>query len=264
MIFIINGAVRYNSYDGDLYLTDGSIDMITLSMVINELMLLMVKNNGVPLSREFILSDLWGKKGLNSSNNNLSNYVSILRKTLAHCGLHEVITTIPKYGFVFNADVEVLSEKGEGKNHIFIDKIENASIFPLLVRIKFFLKDLISFLTGRGFILAAAVLVIYLFVSPGYIYGQFKNLVGYDVSFKINKCSVQLLNDSSTNLDMKKVILSLKMMMARNNINCGNKSTIYYLYNQDDPALNHSGNQPFFAYCTGDRKSPCVNYRVTK
>ena len=264
MIFIINGTLRYNSYDGDLYLIDGSIDMITLSMVMNELMLLMIKSNRVPLSREFILNDLWSKKGLNSSNNNLSNYVSMLRKTLTHCGLHDVITTIPKYGFVFSADVEVLSERPECRNSLSIDKAESKSVLSLYLKFKGFIKDNRNFLTGKDLLLLISALVFYLFLSHGLIYSQFKNIVGYDRSFKVNKCNVKLLNDSSRKLNMKDVTLSLKIMMARNNINCGKKSTIFYHYNQDGSALSDSGSQIFFAYCTGDRKFPCVNYRVTK
>lgn len=79
MKYIINGDLQYNSVDGTLYLSDHSIDMITLNRVTSELLLLLLNNNSVPLGRNTILNELWLKRGLNASSNNLNNYISILR-----------------------------------------------------------------------------------------------------------------------------------------------------------------------------------------
>lgn len=62
MEYIINGNVRYNSSDGTLFCPDNNIDMITLTRVTSELLLLLIKNNGAPLSRDTILSELWEKE----------------------------------------------------------------------------------------------------------------------------------------------------------------------------------------------------------
>ncbi|MGU9760799.1 winged helix-turn-helix domain-containing protein (plasmid) [Serratia marcescens] len=113
MNYIINERVRYNPSDGTFSCVDNHVDTLSLGRVANELFLLFITNNGVALRREDILNEIWEKKGFIASSNNLNNYVSLLRKMLYQFGLSELITTIPKYGFVFEADVVLIFEENE-------------------------------------------------------------------------------------------------------------------------------------------------------
>ncbi|WP_199063916.1 winged helix-turn-helix domain-containing protein [Serratia sp. ASV30] len=109
MKYTINKMVVYNSSDGTLLSIDDAIGMITLTRVTSELLLLLIKKNNIPINRDTILSELWDKKGLSSSSNNLNNYVSMLRKALAQCGCLDYNTTLPKYGLIFNAEFLIIA-----------------------------------------------------------------------------------------------------------------------------------------------------------
>lgn len=107
MRYLINSMVVFNPADYTLISNDKSVDMLTLSRISGELLQLFIIHNDAPLSRDAILFELWEKRGLNASSNNLNNYVSMLRKALMQCGCEGLITTIPKHGFIFSADVTV-------------------------------------------------------------------------------------------------------------------------------------------------------------
>lgn len=110
MEYLINHSVKFNPVDCTLFSPGFTVDMITITRLSSDLLVLFVENNQVPLSRETILNKLWENRGLSASSNNLNNYVSILRKVMKQCGSPGVITTIPKYGFLFNAEVVRLDE----------------------------------------------------------------------------------------------------------------------------------------------------------
>lgn len=64
MKFMINGAVQYNSSDGTLLCLDSHMDMLTLTRLSSELLLLLINNNGTSISRDAILFELWEKEAL--------------------------------------------------------------------------------------------------------------------------------------------------------------------------------------------------------
>lgn len=192
MNYLINGVLKYNSDDGTLYLIDGSADMLTLSRIANELLYIMVGNSGNPLSREHILNELWTKKGLSSSGNNLNNYMSMLRKVLSNLGFSEVIITIPKHGFMFNADVEIiLDDMHEGsyfwrRNVTFASSVDESDSFYEKI------KNVIACIRNTNISLLAVILIILFVFSLSFVQGL--NMDNY--SFKINNCNVYLLEDS--------------------------------------------------------------------
>lgn len=110
MNFNINEVVIYDSESAILFPFDKSNDMVTLTRISNDLLFLFVKNNNVSLRRDYILNELWEKRGLSASSNNLNNYVSMLRKALEKFGLVGLITTIPKFGFIFEADIVIVND----------------------------------------------------------------------------------------------------------------------------------------------------------
>lgn len=114
-MLIINDSVLYNEDDGCL--DNNHLGMsVTMAPSSNRLFLILISNHGSPVERDEILKSVWDEYGLRSSNSNLNQYISMLRKQLVQVGLPEdTIITIPKVGFMLNGNLSV-------------KKIENASI----------------------------------------------------------------------------------------------------------------------------------------
>ncbi|EOH8097145.1 transcriptional regulator, partial [Salmonella enterica subsp. enterica serovar Newport] len=61
--------------------------------------------------RDTLFKTVWDDNGMRSSNSNLNQYISILRKQLVQVGLPEnIIITVPRVGFMFNPDIDVQRE----------------------------------------------------------------------------------------------------------------------------------------------------------
>ena len=76
---------------------------MTLTTIANRLLALLVKNNGILISRDFIFSTVWDDHGKTASNSNLNNYIASLRRTFSGLGESEILVTVPRQGFMFTA-----------------------------------------------------------------------------------------------------------------------------------------------------------------
>lgn len=257
MKYIINGILQFNSIDGTLYLKDDSQDMVTLSRVACELLILFVTNNATPLSRELILNELWLKRGLSASGNNLNNYVSILRKALAHCGCSDVIKTIPKYGFVFEADV--LSDEAESgtvipvkgcseSNPVHAEEHEPVNSASVISGNNNFIVVLLAMLFVMG-----ACLLIYKNIHP---YAHRTKLT------KIDDCHIYLLTDSLKSTGRSDIKTSVEAMIKRYNLSCEHGATLYYSSFARRDVGGGLTTSNLLAYCDPERQIPCTNYET--
>lgn len=116
VIYRINRTVIYNPDDGTLKLIDDDIHQvsageISLTPTANRLLHLLITHHGSVLQREELLENVWDNFGLKSSNNSLNQYISVLRRNFADLGLEELaIVTVPRIGFMFNQDLEIVTE----------------------------------------------------------------------------------------------------------------------------------------------------------
>jgi DNA-binding winged helix-turn-helix (wHTH) protein len=254
MEYIINNYVSFNSSDGTLFCQDDSIDMITLNRVSNELLLLFIQNIGVPISRDKLLNELWEKKGLSASNNNLNNYVSMLRKALAQCGCPGVISTIPKHGFLFEADILYIVPSVTSPA---ITEDNKPLSLPLghgckWIGIFFFSSEKIKITIFFLVLLTAGVTT--------YIHENLRlNSVRNEV-FRYQQCRFYLIDDMTRRFDRDKVISRINTMVKNEKIHCAIKANIYF---SADRKINTSGNYTSFdllAHCVYKSKAPCENY----
>ncbi|WP_163333717.1 winged helix-turn-helix domain-containing protein [Enterobacter bugandensis] len=97
-----------------LSLLDDENNVVILSTPASRLLVELVKKNGETVTRSWVLKTVWEDHGYVGSNSNLNNYLSEIRKAFSALGVHsEVLTTIPKIGIKFEANV---SPSIEGKN----------------------------------------------------------------------------------------------------------------------------------------------------
>lgn len=106
MKYLIDRLIIFNSDDGTLQLPS-SEDVIKLALPAARLLETFLSSEGKELTREYLLETVWDNHGLHASGSNLNQYVSILRRNLALLGCHELIVTLPKVGFKFNAAIHV-------------------------------------------------------------------------------------------------------------------------------------------------------------
>ncbi|MFI8415577.1 transcriptional regulator [Serratia sp. NPDC078593] len=111
MKYRINGHILFDANAGSLNLKDFSDDPLPISNPSKRLLLLLIAHRGEPVSREVIFRKVWDEYGMISSNNNLNQCVSKLRRVLKMLGIdEEVIITVPKVGFMLSQDIAIENE----------------------------------------------------------------------------------------------------------------------------------------------------------
>ncbi len=262
MDFIINRVLKYNSSDGTLICPDNSVDMITLTRVANELLFLFINNNHISLRRDDILNELWGKRGLSASSNNLNNYVSMLRRALEQCGFAGLITTIPKYGFIFEADVVVvatnaLSEDTDqtDENEALASLVFNNEEKKINPKVRYFSS--VTLKTAFVFM----VIIMILFSSQIYDYFYLKS--NRTEVFSMGKCTFYLIDDKIGGRVEEDVIHNIKVAAKKEKINCDVKSNVYYVSEALLDSLGKKYVSRSLMYCPYGNKLPCENYHIS-
>lgn len=117
MLYVIRDTVQFRSEDGVVLLNGVDDPVATLSATMNRLLVHLIDRQGEVCSREDILQKVWDAHGLRSSNNSLNRYITELRKLFNNLGFEEeVITTVPRIGFIFSTDIDISTENFEDKD----------------------------------------------------------------------------------------------------------------------------------------------------
>lgn len=105
MKYKINALIIYDSADGTLSLKEGEVST-QLSITANALLFYFIQNRGV-ISRDDVLKAVWDDNGLVSSNSNLNQYLSLLRKAFRQYGIENIIVTVGRGRLEFNSEILV-------------------------------------------------------------------------------------------------------------------------------------------------------------
>ncbi|MCG6212817.1 winged helix-turn-helix domain-containing protein [Vibrio furnissii] len=111
MKYKINGFLYYDATDATLSIDDQGTSDTHLSITANALLYFLLQHPGV-LTRDEVMKSVWDDNGLTSSNNNLNQYLSLLRKSFRHYQIDDVIVTIPRGRLEINQDmlIEVIDD----------------------------------------------------------------------------------------------------------------------------------------------------------
>lgn len=102
----------FSPAEKNLSLAISQDETVELSNQACRLLVIFLQSSGEVLERDFLLENGWERFGYKSSNNSLGVAVSELRKKFEMFGISpQIITTIPRIGFSFHADVEVIQEE---------------------------------------------------------------------------------------------------------------------------------------------------------
>lgn len=112
MKYKFNDTVIFDADAGTLGPSNLSDDPIPISNPTKRLLLLLMAHHGEPVNREVIFKKVWDDYGMISSNNNLNQCVSKLRRVLKVMGIDdEVIATVPKLGFMLRQELLIESSQ---------------------------------------------------------------------------------------------------------------------------------------------------------
>lgn len=149
MRFLINNRVIFDEDNLRLALADENADPVVLTAIANRLLALLVKNNNILISRDFIFSAVWEDHGKTASNSNLNNYIASLRRSFSSLGEDEILVTVPRQGFMFTA-----ASIHSVADHMTQDENVPAVSLPVRRRWDVILPKVTLLLTGMALVLA--------------------------------------------------------------------------------------------------------------
>lgn len=223
---------------------DNASNKIALLKPTSRLLSLFIKNNNKLLLRERLLNDVWVEHGLKASNNNLNNYVSGLRKSLAQFGAEEIIVTYPRQGFKFIA--ESIHETNENKGGIYNEEqqreVEIVSTPPPENPSSDIRRAL-----QRLIMIAAACLVPFAIIV---LYQNSTRISVYPLG-NYQSCQVYSMTLGGGSLE------NIKQVIQQAGFNCRTRADVYYYANIRNERTNQDEQQ--ITYCPRASNSPCIN-----
>ncbi|PNF13470.1 hypothetical protein A6J71_00060 [Enterobacter cancerogenus] len=197
MIVVIEKIVVFNSIDCRLSNVQ-TADDITITLLHSQLLELLIRYQGFAVSRNEIFDKIFDVNGAHTTNNNLNQNISILRKHLLHLGItDEVITTVTRVGFMIRDSILIeISDNGAAEEQFSFTQVpvNNLHILKRTKRKFFFGTTLIAitllflFMLHKGYKIAAQLKPDNL---PLLSYKQSKDFLGC----KVNKLSARGAGD---------------------------------------------------------------------
>lgn len=236
MKYIINNAIIYDAHKGTLSLSKSNDKEVVLLKPSQRLLSLFIEYNNEIVERERLLDEVWNNHGLTASNNNLSNYISGLRKTLSQLGQDDILVTYPRQGFKFVA--ESITLLGEEKDE---DNGETPKAHPLAEKNTRRIKPLILLLLplAAGFVAIGTALYYY--------------TANNDLSFigKYRSCNVFAIDNTQD-------ISSARQLLSEFDYDCNSNASVY-LYNQ---VADDDSTAAVMTYCPRQGLSACKTVKL--
>lgn len=108
MIYVIEDRVLFNMDENAFTLLEDSTQKVIITNPARRVLALLIEQHGSIVLRETLFKRVWDDYGLISSNNNLNQCISKLRKIITSLGItSEFIVTIPKIGFLIKKETKV-------------------------------------------------------------------------------------------------------------------------------------------------------------
>lgn len=265
--------IGFKPINGTIWALSVPADVITLPRFASDLLEIMLSENQKSLSRDYLLDRIWHDNGLSASGNNLNNYMSIIRRSLASIGLKNVIITIPKYGFSFQAqEIVIINEdfpsevinsdddnatRKNTTDNIHTQGEENLNF------VKVTQSDSLSKIKWLSVVLSLVIVAFtlaYFFLKPSSSIGKF-SLEKY--KGKYEKCSVYAIWNGTRSFYTKEMMSEdIKSLVENNKLNCSLDSYVYYYRSFPSHADKFSEQRVLITWCLRDNRSNCKNYSM--
>lgn len=251
MDYFINQIIHFDSINGLIKLIDNDNSIIQLSRPGSRLLTELITRCGNTMTREELLRLVWEEHGLRPSGSNLSNHISLLRKTFSQLGMTEnIIITVPKKGFRLDAETTFTRfnhhsdndsiTKAEKMNEIvssIVSVSNKCTLKPTIKKMRLVSAIIISL------IVISLILIRYSFNSNKADFIEIGTCQLLDLAEDKNKNRVEKLNE-------------LEFLIKKNKIDCRKgKSTIYFRFSNFFPKKNYEQSTIFLTQCHLDRKN---------
>lgn len=240
---IINGQVLYDSEQRVLSVQG---ERIILSAPTSRLLELFIDNNYKQVNRELIIEEVWGKHGMIPSGHSLNKSVSILRKAFSSLGLNNIIVTIPREGFLFQARVSSVNDDIKSKRITttqldIVDKALQYRRWPQLI-----LWCVFTFIV-------CAVMVFFLIL-------MFRNNDGVVHILKSGSCDFYTTDDNSS-VKLSRFLDSPNWQ--KHSSICEGRDKVIIFYDDNNLSAGNKLKEYFFSVCKMEQKGTvheCENY----
>lgn len=254
MHYIINNVIRFNSDEYTLEQIHEPHSSVILTATMSRLLYFLIRNQGVNVTRDDILSQVWEAHGLRASTNSLNKYISDLRQIFRTLEVEEdVIVTIPRVGFSISTGIMVTRDTVNEE-----DERESKSI---VVKHNHFLGSyrfmLISF--SVLFLLLWILYFVHINNSGNDDYTEKQKI--YPIGM-IDNCPVVALKPIAENLKSRNMEIT-RHILNKYGMHCEAES-LYYIRFSDD-VIYHNPGRVFLADCSIRNRSEgtlssCYNY----
>jgi len=256
MKFIINKKIVFHVNDSKIELLNDTIEPITLSTTLCRLLALLVRNNNLLLSKDFILSSAWDEYGKKSSNSNLNNYISMLRKTFSSLGENDIIVTVPREGFMFAAS-EVHTLDGESTS-VSLPGAESETIIEVLPEATYAKKKKWLMTAVLMLVLVTAIFCVVRYCNSGYVMAE-QIEIG-----KVEQCSLVVLTSPDI-VKVSKEKQEMVRLIKKLGLDCRSPATVYHFNSKISSTLiGFTDAISYLSFCPDLRlrglEAKCENY----
>ena len=239
MIYIIEDEVIFDNDGRSLYHKSVPDEALSVSETACRLLHYLIQNPNIVLGKEKIIEEVWGKFGFSGSGNSLSQYIAILRKYFAAYGFNQIIKTVPKYGFSFNANIEVFEYDIDMDTSLF----PKSAISPPEKTVGKVLTKFKKTITCLNLSLII-LLIAYSVDMKRQSKFEFKSVSLYDIG-RIGACPVFTIYPSSASFKEPKV--NLVKSVIHDELPCVKDS--FYIFDSEDLFVFESRGRAFFSRC---------------
>ena len=244
MKYVIDGFIVFD-YENTTLKNINTNDEVMLPLPAARLLHFIVISEGEILTREWLLNEVWDNFGLQGSNNNLNNYLSLIRRTLVNLECENFIETIPKVGIRLSTNAIITIDNREKKQSlslILLGKLKSNVFFSKFAVIYFalFLSFCFSFLYFNSFIDGSFT------IQKPYVY---------------NGCNIVLFNSAKNN-DSVNINNLISNNIRRLGLSCNQQNVIFFDITQK--VDNKGFNRYFLSFCTKkeERLINCSTYNL--
>ncbi|AVH17526.1 helix-turn-helix domain-containing protein [Enterobacter sp. SGAir0187] len=246
MKYLIANRVSYNSENGELVVREpGNEQCKRLTNTANRILSLLIASPGQVIERDYLLDKVWEEAGHPGSSSSLSQYISILRKTLTSLiFIEEIIVAVPKVGFYFSPEiaVELLND----------EDMEITSSLPVSQR-KPASKDkkILCLITAIALLLLANMWIL----SQKQVSPRFA--AEYSIG-KIGNCKFTAYEHLADEVDPE-VMNIIRQLQPELELKCARKPAQIMVYFQPS-VLYGSHGRFFYSYCPIDKATSKIVY----
>ncbi|CAI1773972.1 MULTISPECIES: winged helix-turn-helix domain-containing protein [Serratia] len=273
MKYIINKIVVFNSDELTLFLYENNQIVTKLTKPASRLLLELIQNNKKNITRDDLLERVWTTYGFTASNAGLNNYISELRKAFALLGLvNEIIVTIPKLGFRFEADIvlteamllpsEPMDSQGDNPNNkVEVEvEVENKIIEKGASKKSFHPR---SFTKNKKItvfiILAVGALLIAILISR---YKEHHNYAPYTKVSELSNCEIYVIGHAETDTSNTKKVIDV---LNDKKIDCvSSEKDVFYSEDKFDSKLQRA---MLISVCSKNNENHydnCLNLKIQR